>query len=1234
MTEPTENTGNQVDETLRRRYETDWTTGSAGALSEYLPDPGSSGYLATLEELVHIQLEFAWKARQGAGDQPTAVEELLGEFSDLRTPDILLRLLKQEFACRAAAGDKPTPAEYARRFPALVVTGREVMPDAEQTFASEPTPAGQDDTEMAVNEVDNTAILDQPTELTTGDIGIDDGEQTLAMPAGAPTTQPTRMPGIGDTIAGFCLENELGRGGMGVVYEAAHNQTGRRVALKLLSQELAGNAETMARFLREAQLAAALSHPRSTFVFEAGEDQGYPYIVMELMPGRTLKDLADDEGPMSVNRAVDMVLDVIDGLSAAHEAGVIHRDVKPSNCFVDSDGRLKVGDYGLSKSLVTDSDLTQSGSFLGTPLYSAPEQIRGDEVDERTDLYAVGATLFTLIAGRAPFTGESAAVIAQIVSDQPPLLSSLAEDIPGDLDRIINRSLHKEPAKRFQALEELRNALAPFATSGSPVADIGRRLAAYMIDHIIFHILWMVATFLLGIAFDVKLQDLIQAVLIEASSTKMWVLYLAGGVTAAVLYFGICESLWGGGVGKRAVGLRVVSGDGGRPSFLQATGRALCLPGSVVLAGFMANTLVTDGVDGFSYWYTTILELCFGPAIVLLLCARMRPANGFRAWHDQWTNTRITRVRKATSGALLSDIPVLAPVTADPLPTGFGPYETTGALGLMNGRPVFEGRDRQLKRTVWMVARGDGQSPATAQRTEVERPTRPRWLQSSDSGQSGWDVFESVEGAPLRLLTNKNGLPWDNLRVILRDAASELRIAADDKSLPEHVSIDQVWVDRGGRARLLDAPLDSMTHDEELDPVVPLPPVALLREAMELCVRNLVVPASAHALITGLEQRDESIETLDWAVAELEELCQRPGTMKWDDRLGLLCFSNSAESWIYMLVAVLGSWGVTRLFRLAFDLQNQIGISAIPLALSVIITTLVCVGLGAATRGGIGFWYLGITVQTRDGNPASPLRCGLRNALAWMPFLFLFCLIGWLTATEFATEGPVVTLYNEGREACEQGNHVETEKYAGLLAANGDALGDSSRLQKGESYYHAACLYSMASDVAGNNFGLSSVERQNLVDRSLALLEKAHDIGLFIRQDRWSGLHGSDMELNPIRENSNFQLLVSQMRQRRTAEQVARNAPASQQVAASVQQADPLRLDADDDARLAAAESQMLTAAATSETAETVNQLIWGFGGIFTLLSMIAWFISALATLGNPTRGFQDLLSGTQIAPK
>src|SRR5262245_38226362 len=157
------------------------------------------------------------------------------------------------------------------------------------------------------------------------------------------------------TVGHYRLGRELGQGGMGVVYEAEHEESGRRVALKLLSPGLAQSQESMDRFLREGRLAAALSHERSTFVYEAGEHAGQPYIVMELMPGRTLHHLCTEAGPLSVNRAVDNILDVIDGLEAAHAVGVIHRDVKPSNCFIDDDGRVKVGDFGLSKSLLGDA---------------------------------------------------------------------------------------------------------------------------------------------------------------------------------------------------------------------------------------------------------------------------------------------------------------------------------------------------------------------------------------------------------------------------------------------------------------------------------------------------------------------------------------------------------------------------------------------------------------------------------------------------------------------------------------------------------------------------------------------------------------------------------------------------------------------------------------------------------------------------------------------------------------
>ena len=380
---------------------------------------------------------------------------------------------------------------------------------------------------------------------------------------------------------------------MGVVYEAAHTESGRRVALKLLSPDLAGNRETMERFLREAKLAAALSHPRSTFVFEAGEDNGYPYIIMELMPGHTLKEVSEEEGPMPVTRAVDVILDVIDGLSAAHAAGVIHRDVKPSNCFMDSDGRVKVGDYGLSKSLVVESDLTQSGSFLGTPLYSAPEQVRGVEVDERTDLYAVGATLYALIAGRAPFTGESAAVIAQIVSDEAPLLSTMAEEIPADLDQVISRALEKDPDKRFQDLGQLKLALLPVATGGSSLADVGRRLAAYMIDQVSAQVVLAILGGLFGVlgsmwalsAGSVVSQDPGAgsdiSVRVDAPSTgaqqmqtiTLWNFAFNG--VAIFAFFVLCEARSGQTPGKRMMRVRVVGANGTSPGWKAAILRSL-----------------------------------------------------------------------------------------------------------------------------------------------------------------------------------------------------------------------------------------------------------------------------------------------------------------------------------------------------------------------------------------------------------------------------------------------------------------------------------------------------------------------------------------------------------------------------------------------------------------------------------------------------------------------------------
>ncbi|MEM7316389.1 MAG: serine/threonine-protein kinase, partial [Planctomycetota bacterium] len=274
-------------------------------------------------------------------------------------------------------------------------------------------------------------------------------------------------PALGSVVGGFRLVRPLGRGGMGEVFEAEEVATGRRLALKMLSSNLPRNSQTVDRFVNEASLAASLTHPRTTFVYGAGEQDGKFYISMELMPGRTLKDLVEQEGPCPVTEAIDHVIDMLDGLEAAHESGVIHRDLKPSNCFVDAGDRIKIGDFGLAKSLVDGADITQTGMFLGTPQFAAPEQIRHADVDQRTDLFSVGATLYYLLTGTAPYTGDPAAVIAQIVADPPPKVRILRPEVPRTIQGIIVRCINKNPKRRYSSAGELRRALLPFSSRGT-----------------------------------------------------------------------------------------------------------------------------------------------------------------------------------------------------------------------------------------------------------------------------------------------------------------------------------------------------------------------------------------------------------------------------------------------------------------------------------------------------------------------------------------------------------------------------------------------------------------------------------------------------------------------------------------------------------------------------------------------------------------------------------------------
>ncbi|HYT87890.1 MAG TPA: serine/threonine-protein kinase, partial [Gemmataceae bacterium] len=191
------------------------------------------------------------------------------------------------------------------------------------------------------------------------------------------------------TVGGYRLLRELGAGGMGTVFEAEEIASGRHVAVKLIASVFADPGDAVERFRQEGRIASMISHPRCVFVLAVEEEAGQPYIVMELMPGKTLKELVEERGPLPPGEAIAKILDVIDGLAEAHRLGFIHRDVKPSNCFLEADGRVKVGDFGLAKALTKDGHLTKTGAFVGTPYFAAPEQVRAEAVDQQADVYSV-----------------------------------------------------------------------------------------------------------------------------------------------------------------------------------------------------------------------------------------------------------------------------------------------------------------------------------------------------------------------------------------------------------------------------------------------------------------------------------------------------------------------------------------------------------------------------------------------------------------------------------------------------------------------------------------------------------------------------------------------------------------------------------------------------------------------------------------------------------------------------